>query len=313
MNSGRRSEPALSLPKGRRKFEHPGRCNLLQAIDHPGAEHPPTHLTLKRLCPVGNAPSVAYNVSQITDKLSLYMDTCLTMRIRTSSVRAIVVVFTAALLISIQGCADDPVAPAQPAAAELIEDAGSERSGNAPSPSATTQPTLAPTTTPEPSPTPSPTPRPGLPVQLRIPSIGIDAYIEHVGLTEDLAMDVPSTVENVAWYKLGYRPGERGNTVIAGHLDTVTGAPAVFWDLESLEPGDEISVLSLDGIERRYTVDFHTRYPYDEAPVQKIFGPASKSRLALITCKGTWDRINRNYSHRVVLYATAAKESAGNQ
>ena len=175
-----------------------------------------------------------------------------------------------------------------------------------PDPTATPQP--SPTATPTATPSPSPTPRPGLPVRLEIPAIGVDALVEHVGLTKDLAMDVPKKVEDVAWYELGYRPGERGHAVIAGHLDTVTGAPAVFWSLESLQPGDEIFVESQDGTRRRFIVDYHTRYPYDEAPVQQIFGPAPVPRLVLITCNGQWDRIKRNYSHRVVLYATAAPE-----
>jgi LPXTG-site transpeptidase (sortase) family protein len=147
-------------------------------------------------------------------------------------------------------------------------------------------------------------------VQLRIPAIGVDAYIERVGLTEDLAMDVPSKVQNVAWYELGYRPGEGGGAVIAGHLDTATGEPAVFWNLEALKPGDEIFVRGIDGIERRFIVESHTRYPYDDAPVQKIFGPAQTPRLTLITCNGNWDRATKNYSHRVVLYATAPPEDA---
>jgi sortase A len=158
---------------------------------------------------------------------------------------------------------------------------------------------------------PTATPRPGIPVELRIPAIGVDAYVEHVGLTEDLAMDVPSTWENVAWYELGYRPGESGHAVIAGHLDTATGAPAVFWDLEALDTGDEIIIRGADGVERRFTVDYHTRYPYNEAPVQAIFGPANEPRLALVTCNGTWDRANRNYSDRVVVYATEAGDDAG--
>lgn len=120
-------------------------------------------------------------------------------------------------------------------------------------------------------------------------------------------MDVPSKVENVAWYKLGYRPGERGSAVIAGHLDTVTGAPAVFWNLEKLKSGDEVFVQGLDGVKRRFIVDSSTRYPYDEAPIQQIFGPADAPRLALITCVGQWDRANGNYSHRAAVYATAAE------
>lgn len=238
------------------------------------------------------------------------------MKVQSVSLLQVVGVLLVILLVSVTGCSH--VSPAS-VSAKPIEEAGvgvsvRTRSSETPRPTETPSPTSTYTSTPEPSPTPtatftpSPTPRPGLPVQLRIPAIGVDSFIEHVGLTEDLAMDVPSTWENVAWYKLGYRPGERGNAVIAGHLDTVTGAPAVFWDLETLESGDEIFIRGLDGIERRFIVDSHTRYPYDEAPVQEIFGPASESRLALITCKGAWDRVNRNYSHRVVVYATAAED-----
>lgn len=217
------------------------------------------------------------------------------------------------MLGSVTGCGrGDP----PPAEAEPLEEFEAELAlaspTVAPAPAETPRPTPTYTPTPEPSPTatvpPSPTPRPGLPVRLRIPAIGVDALVEHVGLTEDLAMDVPSTFETVAWYKLGYRPGEPGNAVIAGHLDTPTGAPAVFWSLESLQPGDEIFVQGEDGVERRFVVDFHTRYPYDDAPVQEIFGPAEVPRLVLITCNGVWDRAARNYSHRVVLYATAAPD-----
>lgn len=243
------------------------------------------------------------------------------MAVQTPSLR-FAVVLVIIVLGSVIGCARTmPV----PAAIKPIDNSRIEAPTFAP-PTASSTPTrttptsiamlpaAAATATPEPSPTPTETPtptptrRPGLPVQLRIPAIGVDAYIEHVGLTEDLAMGVPSKTENVAWYKLGYRPGERGTAVIAGHLDTVTGAPAVFWRLESLEPGDEITVRGLDGIRRRFIVESRARYLYDEAPVQRIFGPAEAPRLALITCQGAWDRANRNYSHRVVVYATAAQE-----
>lgn len=241
------------------------------------------------------------------------------MKTQSFSLRITVLALMAILPGAVIGCAGAIPAPqVAPAAARPIENPGA-RMPTVVSPTPSPVPTDPPpptstyTLTPQPSPTPtatvtpSPTPRPGLPVQLEIPAIGVDAFIEHVGLTEDLAMDVPSKVENVAWYELGYRPGERGNAVIAGHLDTARGTPAVFWALESLEPGDEIFVRGLDGVKRRFVVDFHTRYPYDEAPVQEIFGPADEPQLVLITCKGEWDRINRNYSHRVVVFAKAAK------
>jgi len=241
------------------------------------------------------------------------------MKVRALLLRVLVLLSSMVALALAVGCAGPiPGAAVQPAAAKEIEQAEVFIPTPAPAsatalPTKTPQPIPTETLTPIPSHTPtatitaSPTPRPGLPVLLRIPAIGVDAYVEHVGLTEELAMDVPSKVGDVAWYELGYRPGERGSAVIAGHLDTVTGAPAVFWDVEKLEPGDEIFIHSEDGVEHRFVVDYRTRYPYNEAPIQQIFGPATEPRLALITCNGVWDRTKGNYSHRVVVYATAAQ------
>ncbi len=219
-------------------------------------------------------------------------------------------------LASITGCA----AVSWPAAAVADVPAAVNPSptvmATQPPPTATPEPptatptatrTLTPTftVTTVPSLTPTPTPTPGLPVRLRIPAIGVDAFVEPVGLTEDQAMDVPSRWEDVAWFKLGYRPGMTGNAVIAGHLDTNTGAPAVFWDLNKLQPGDEVIVVGDDGVERVFVVEGAEVYPYDQAPVQRIFGPADRPQLNLITCNGAWDREVRNYSHRLVVYTVA--------
>ena len=199
--------------------------------------------------------------------------------------------------------ADVPVAIPSPTSKPV-----SSPSPTPPTPTMTATPTVSPTPLPTATPThtPSPTPTPALPVRLRIPAIGVDAWIEPVGLTEDQAMDVPSRWEDVAWFELGYRPGEAGNAVIAGHLDTNTGAPAVFWNLNKLQPGDEVIVVGEDGRERRFVVQGSEIYPYDQAPVQRIFGPAEEPRLNLITCDGAWDREQLNYTHRLVVYTVAS-------
>src|SRR5205085_1186906 len=69
-------------------------------------------------------------------------------------------------------------------------------------------------------------PGPGVPVRLRIPALGLRTSIEPVGLRAG-AMDVPTNVWDVGWFQLGPRPGDVGNAVIDGHLDSTTG-PAVF-------------------------------------------------------------------------------------
>jgi sortase (surface protein transpeptidase) len=130
-----------------------------------------------------------------------------------------------------------------------------------------------------------------------------EAAVEHIGLAPDGAMDVPGRYDTVGWYNLGARPGEVGNAVMAGHLDSKTG-PAIFWRLKELRPGDEIAVLGDDGAERRFAVRMTESYPYDRAPLDRIFSPGDQVGLSLITCGGSFDRRAQNYDQRLVVYAT---------
>src|SRR3989344_283531 len=84
--------------------------------------------------------------------------------------------------------------------------------------------------------------RSGIPVRLKIPSINVDANIEHVGTTPDGAMDVPKEPEDVAWFNLGPRPGETGSSVIAGHSGYKDNKPAIFDNLDKLQKGEKIYV-----------------------------------------------------------------------
>jgi sortase (surface protein transpeptidase) len=118
-------------------------------------------------------------------------------------------------------------------------------------------------------------------------------------------MDVPKRYDTVGWYELGTRPGEIGSAVIAGHLDSKTG-PAIFWRLRDLRPGDDIFVRSDDGVERRFIVRETETYPYDAAPLERIFAAANGADLNLITCGGTFDRRSENYDQRLVVFTTLA-------
>lgn len=152
---------------------------------------------------------------------------------------------------------------------------------------------------------PSPTQKPiTLPVKIQIPKIGVNAEIESVGLDKQNKMDVPKLVENVAWYNLGAKPGEKGSAVMAGHLDKITGAPAVFYNLSSLAPGDRITVTNRSGDNFIFIVTRISKYPDKQFPLQEVFaGPTDTARLNLITCEGVFDRKTKNYSDRVVVYS----------
>ncbi len=155
--------------------------------------------------------------------------------------------------------------------------------------------------------TPSPTSLISFPSTLEIPKLGVAANVEQVGLDSQGRMDVPKNVDNVAWYNLGVKPGERGNAVIDGHFDKVTGAPAVFYKLNSMVPGDEILSIDEEGKKYTYKVTDVKTYPYDKLPLQQVFGDTSKFMLNLITCGGEWNTAAQNYSNRTVVYSELVK------
>lgn len=140
------------------------------------------------------------------------------------------------------------------------------------------------------------------PQTLEIPGINVSALVESVGQDSEGKMDVPKGVFNVAWYNLGYKPGEKGSAVMAGHLDTASGAPAVFYNIRQLQPGDEVRVTDKNGKTLTYEVTRVQSYAFDKVPLQEIFASQDKPRLNLITCVGTWDVGTRNYSERLVVY-----------
>lgn len=145
------------------------------------------------------------------------------------------------------------------------------------------------------------------PKSLSIPKLGLtDVVVEEVGMDAQGRMDVPGKVNDVGWYDLGFKPGDKGSAVIDGHFDTVTGAPAVFYYLNRLQKGDQIQVTDAAGRQYSFAVTDVEAYDFDKLPLQQIFASHDKSRLNLITCNGTWDRSSKNYSKRMVVYAVGA-------
>lgn len=141
------------------------------------------------------------------------------------------------------------------------------------------------------------------PARLSIPKLGVDASVESVGMDNNENMDIPKNADNVAWYNLGYKPGEKGNAVIAGHFDKVSGAPAVFYHLENLHVGDRIVTTDVNGDTVNFSVVRLATYTDEAFPLEEVFGQAEKSMLNLITCDGTWNSKTKSYSHRTVVYA----------
>nr|BBH93272.1 hypothetical protein KTA_14710 [Thermogemmatispora argillosa] len=142
-------------------------------------------------------------------------------------------------------------------------------------------------------------------MRLLIPSIGVAAAIEGVGLTAAGTLATPERHpwDDVGWYSLGARPGEQGSAVIAGHLDRPGGSPAVFWNLRRLRAGAAVIVIDARGQRWSFRVTAVASYPPQRAPLLRIFADRSGHYLNLITCAGTWIPSEHQTSERLVVYS----------
>lgn len=136
----------------------------------------------------------------------------------------------------------------------------------------------APPTTAAPAP-PPPTPPGDAVAILQIPRIGVDkAVVEGVTLGD--------LKRGPGHYPATPLPGQPGNAAIAGHRTTY-GAP--FYNLDELEPGDEILVTTRQG---------RFRYEVSESKVVRptetsVLDPTDDNRLTLTTCEPRFSAARR--------------------
>lgn len=140
------------------------------------------------------------------------------------------------------------------------------------------------------------------PVKIKIPTIGVDANVQQIGLKASGIMGTPTNYYDVGWFKLGPVPGEKGNAIITGHLDTKDSPSGVFYNLNKLKIGDLINVENSGGETISFKITGSKIYRYDENP-QEVFGQTEKKRLSLITCTGNWLESQKTYDERLVVFA----------
>lgn len=147
------------------------------------------------------------------------------------------------------------------------------------------------------------------PSQIEVPSIGVKAAIEPTGILENGEMGVPEDVDQVGWFEPGFKAGAKGNAVLAGHVDSLTG-PAVFYELTDVKVGETVILTDADGREMVFEVKNLTSYETDEAPIEEIFGNSDKRMINLITCTGDFNRDIGSHEERLVVTAELVSDSS---
>lgn len=139
------------------------------------------------------------------------------------------------------------------------------------------------------------------PKKIIIPSIGVEAYLQNVGVDQNREVAVPSNIHMGGWFVDSVRPGAKGLSIIDGHLNGVR-EDGIFINLAKVKPGDTYTIEFGDGSRKQFKVTSTKTVPLkDAASVLFSQDPSLTNQLTLITCGGTWDGQKRIYDKRVIV------------
>lgn len=141
------------------------------------------------------------------------------------------------------------------------------------------------------------------PKKIIIPKIGVDGFVEKVGIDQNNQVAVPTNLFLVGWFVKTASPGQPGLSVIDGHVSGRKN-DGIFKDLEKLNVGDKYTVELGNGKKLTYQVISKKSAPVKDS-VAVIFSqdPRVKSQLNLVTCSGNYDAKLHQYSERLTVAA----------
>lgn len=141
---------------------------------------------------------------------------------------------------------------------------------------------------------------PGSPRRLVIPTLGVDSEVVPITAPGGV-LTPPDDAQQVGWWSPGAEPGAAtGSALVTGH--TLSRGGAALQDLESLEPGDRMSVRTANGRIAYRVADVRIFSKGTvAAEAAELFSQTSPGRLVVVTCE---DYDGSVYLSNVVVTAT---------
>ncbi|GAA2458160.1 class F sortase [Streptomyces glaucus] len=142
-----------------------------------------------------------------------------------------------------------------------------------------------------------------LPDRVRIPAIQVDAPMMPVGLDAAGWVDAPPPEDpNLAgWFTGSVSPGEKGTSVVVGHVDNKQG-PAVFYGLGALKQGNRVEIVRKDGKTAVFEIYGIEVFEKNNFPGDRVYSSKGAPELRVITCGGGFSKQN-GYEGNVVVFA----------
>lgn len=147
------------------------------------------------------------------------------------------------------------------------------------------------------------------PASVHIVSQGIEAETIALGTRDDGSLEVPGSAHTAGWWAGGPAPGERGASVIVGHVDSRDG-PGAFFGLADVDAGERLTVKRIDGSSVHFRVERVEIHAKDAFPTASVYGHTDVATLRLITCTGTFDPAARSYEDNLIVFAELEAEDA---
>jgi len=143
-----------------------------------------------------------------------------------------------------------------------------------------------------------------VPTHVLLPTTGIDASIDAVGVTPTGAVAIPHDAHRLGWYQYGPTPGDtQGSAVLVGHRDSRTQGAGALYDLGNVGVGDPIIVVRSDGTRLHYRIVERRLYLKKTLPFALLFARTGPPRLTILTCGGPYDRAHGGYQDNLVVTA----------
>lgn len=136
-------------------------------------------------------------------------------------------------------------------------------------------------------------------------SLTVPAEIHTVGRWDGTVQDGQRTVQEDA-----PSPGQAGDAVIAGHVDSAAAGPGALYDLRQLVVGDSIRIIDSHGHPSTWVVDAKPATALKTELPATLWVTTGPAKLALVTCGGPFDPSTGHYLENVIVWASQIGASA---